>query len=90
MCKGVEQEAPYLQHHNLMETERKGFTMHDMAVLMIWCASNIAGVILTLCLPHIFPDAPGGEKVRDEVVHLAPYEGFEGERMSVLYGDKAA
>ena len=64
--------------------------MHDMEVLMIWCASNIGGVILTMCLPQIFPDAPGGKEVRDEVVHLAPYEGFEGERMSILYSEKAA
>lgn len=64
--------------------------MHDMAVLMIWFAMNIAGVILTMCLPQIFPDAPSGEEVRDEVVHLAPYEGFEGERMSIIYGEKAA
>ncbi|GKS65650.1 hypothetical protein YTPLAS72_29540 [Nitrospira sp.] len=64
--------------------------MHDMAVLMIWFGINIAGVILTLCLPQIFPDAPGGEVLRDEVVHLAPCEGFEGERMSILYGEKAA
>lgn len=64
--------------------------MHDMEVLMIWFAMNIAGVILTMCLPQIFPDALGGKDVRDEVMHLASYEGFEGERMSILCDKKAA
>lgn len=64
--------------------------MHDMAFVIIWFAVNIAGVILTMLLPWIFPDAPAGEKARDEVVNLSPYGGFEGERRSILYSDKAA
>lgn len=70
--------------------ERKGFAMHDMAFGIIWFAVNIAGVILTMLLPCFFPEVQAGEEVRDEVVHLSPYEGFEGERMSILYSDKAA
>jgi len=63
--------------------------MHEMTVLTIWFAINIAGVILTILMPRIFPDAPHGAEARDNVAHRSSYEDLEGDHMSIVYGDKA-
>lgn len=33
--------------------------MHEVAILAIWFSFTIAGMILTILMPHIFPDSPG-------------------------------
>ena len=84
------QEAPHPRNFNMMEKERKGFTMHEMTVLTIWFAINIAGVILTMLMPRIFPDAPRKVEKRDNVVQMSAYENLEGGSLLMVYDDKAA
>jgi hypothetical protein len=64
--------------------------MHEMTALTIWLALTIAGMMLTLLMPRIFPDAPHGAEARDNSAHRSSYEDLEGDRMSIVYGDKAA
>ena len=64
--------------------------MHEMTALTIWFAINIAGVILTMLMPRIFPNAPHGAEAQDSVAHRSSYEDLEGDRMSIVYSDKAA
>lgn len=64
--------------------------MHDMTSLTIWFAANIAGVILTMLMSRIFPDAPRKVEKRDNLVQMSAYENLEGGSMLMIYGDKAA
>ena len=64
--------------------------MHEMIALTIWFELTIAGMMLTLLIPRIFPDAPHGAEVRDNSAHRFSCEDQEVDRMSIVYGDKAA
>lgn len=64
--------------------------MHEMTSVTIWFALYVAGAILTMLLPRIFPDAPGKGEERDNVVQMPAYERLEGGNILMVYGDKAA
>lgn len=51
----------------LME-EKKGWVpvMAEMAILLVWCWSIIAGMILTLLMPVMFADSPAKNAAQDE------------------------
>ncbi len=64
--------------------------MHEMTSVMIWFALYVAGAILTMLMPRVFPDAPGKVEERDNVVQMSAYESLEGGNILMVYGDKAA
>ena len=64
--------------------------MHETAILTIWFATHIAGVILTLLMPMMFPDAPQRVNSRDNVVQLTACENLEGGHVLMVYRDRAA
>ena len=53
--------------HWLMEKIRKEQVMDEMAILIIWFSLIIGGMILTMFIPHIFPDAPNSRRQYDRV-----------------------
>lgn len=44
--------------------------MHEMAILVVWFSVNIGGMILTMFIPHLFPDAPKSEEQHGRVAHV--------------------
>lgn len=67
--------------------EKKGrvSVMAELAVLAIWFASVIAGMVLTMLMPHIFPDLPAHQTMLDKTAGLSsPANGVckdEGARV---------
>lgn len=57
--------------------------MGDMVILVIWFASIIAGMILTLLMPVIFVDSYVKEATQDERAHVASREVLHAEAQNV-------
>lgn len=57
--------------------------MSDMAILAIWFASIIAGMILTLLMPVMFADSYAMEATQDERAHVPSQDNslMEGENL---------
>lgn len=63
--------------------------MDDMVILEIWCASIIAGMVLTMLMPKIFADSPVDEVRQgkaacvpsEEILHL---EELQEHRASMV------
>lgn len=64
--------------------------MHEVAVLTIWFALNIAGMLLTMFLPHIFADARGTGRKLDQLVRVPSEEDILDERAAMVRIGKAA
>jgi hypothetical protein len=64
--------------------------MHEVAVLTIWFSSIIAGMMVTMLLPHIFPEAPGNKERQDQFVPVPSEEGLRERRASEIHVGKAA
>jgi hypothetical protein len=64
--------------------------MHEVAVLAIWFGLNIAVMMLTMLLPHIFADSPGSGRKQDRLVRVHSGEGIREERAAMVQIGKAA
>ena len=64
--------------------------MHEVAALTIWFSANIAAMMLTMLLPHIFPDTPGNRARRDQLVRVPAEEGISEENAAMVEIGKAA
>jgi len=64
--------------------------MHEGAVLTIWFALNIAGMMLTMMMPHIFADARGTGRKHDQLARVPSEEGTLEERAAMVRIGKAA
>ncbi|MBK9307502.1 MAG: hypothetical protein IPM58_10540 [Nitrospira sp.] len=64
--------------------------MHESAIVVIWFALQIAGFILTMLMPQIFPDAPREVEEQNNVLPMSTYEKLEEGSLLMVYGDKAA
>jgi hypothetical protein len=51
------------------DKRKDGMVMGDMAILVIWFASIVAGMILTLLMPVMFADSRVKEATQDERAH---------------------
>jgi hypothetical protein len=70
-----------------MEEERKGFIMDGIAILAMWFASVIIGMILTMIMPQLFADTRGNEVYPDKTARTPSQEMLHVE---VLQGCKAS
>jgi hypothetical protein len=70
--------------------ERKGRVMHEVAVLTIWFALNIAGMMLTMLMSHICADSPGSRRKHDQLVRVPSEDGITEERTAMVRMGKAA
>ena len=57
--------------------------MGDMVILVIWFASIIAGMILTLLMPIMFADSYAKETTQDERTHVTSREILHVEAQNV-------
>lgn len=57
--------------------------MGDMVILVIWFASIIAGMILTLLMPIMFVDSYAKETTQDERVQVTSREILHVEAQNV-------
>jgi hypothetical protein len=64
--------------------------MHEVAILAIWFSFTIAGMILTILMPHIFPDSPGKNGEQDQLVRVSSEDGLQGHRIAIGRVRKAA
>ncbi|OQW31581.1 MAG: hypothetical protein A4E19_08185 [Nitrospira sp. SG-bin1] len=64
--------------------------MHEVAVLIVWFALNIAAMILTMLMPHVFADSPGSRKKHDQPVLVLSEDGITEERTAMVPIGKAA
>jgi hypothetical protein len=64
--------------------------MHEIAILIIWFSSIIAGMMLTMLLPHIFPEASGNGERQDELVPMSSEEELRERSTSEVPVGKAA
>lgn len=81
--------APTRVHQTLMEEKKGGEVMHGVAVLTIWFALNIAGMLLTM-MPHIFADSCGTGRKQDQLVRVPSEEGILEEEAAMVRIGKAA
>lgn len=59
--------------------------MHEMAISIIWFSLVIGGMILTMFIPHIFPDAPKSRRPDDRVAPVP--SGDERQEHGALVGE---
>ena len=64
--------------------------MHEVAVLIIWFALNIAGMMVTMFLPHIVADSSKSGNTRDQLGQVRSAEGMAEERVAMVRMGKAA
>jgi hypothetical protein len=64
--------------------------MHEVAVLTIWFALNIAGMMLTMLMSHIFSDPPGSRRKHDHLVRVPSGDGITEERIAMARMGKTA
>jgi hypothetical protein len=57
--------------------------MSDMAILAVWFASIIAGMMLTLLMPVMFADSHVKEAPQDECAHVTSQEILHVEAQNV-------
>ena len=63
--------------------------MDDLAILVIWFASVIGGMVLTMLFPKIFAESPTVEVRQHEAARAPSHEilhgdGFQGRRTSMV------
>lgn len=63
--------------------------MDDMTSVMIWCASVIVGMILTLLLPRIFPDSRSSEVNQEGTKPIVADERLDELAGSMILGEVA-
>ncbi len=76
-------------------TERKGTVMDHVAILVIWFSSVIAGMLLTMLLPRIFPEPHGNGVYQGEVAQvpskeMTHLEVSQGRRASMVLVEEKA
>ncbi|MBX3318452.1 MAG: hypothetical protein KF876_05955 [Nitrospira sp.] len=64
--------------------------MHETTILVTWLVLHVAGGIVTLLMPWIFPDTSRQVEERDNVLPISAYEKLEESSPLMVYGDKAA
>ena len=53
-------------------------------VLIIWFALNIAGMMLTMFMPHILADSPESGRKHDQLVRVPSVEGVTKESAAMV------
>jgi hypothetical protein len=64
--------------------------MYTTAVLAIWFSSSIAGVVITMLIPHIFTEATGSWRRSDQLMPESSEEAFQRTRASQPWIERAA
>jgi hypothetical protein len=64
--------------------------MHEVAILTIWFALNIAGMMVTMLMSHVFSDSPRSRRKHDQLVQVPSGEGLTEERTAMVRMGKAA
>ena len=64
--------------------------MHETTILVTWLVLHVAGGIVTMLMPWIFPDTPRQVEERDNVLQMSACPKVEDGSLLMVCGDKAA
>ncbi len=64
--------------------------MYESAVLAIWFSSIIAGAVITMLIPNIFPGATENRRRQDQLVQMSSEEALQRTRVSQAWIERAA
>jgi hypothetical protein len=64
--------------------------VHEAALLTIWFSSTIAGMLITILMPHIITEVTGNGRSQNQPVPISSDESLQRQRTEETWIERAA